>query len=163
MTKKSPQIKYIGIITSVYSVRKMGSASLYRNSRKDSSVSETAQRGELRLLGLAAVGGFSSPLFAVFPTPWRHLLGNGVPHRRILEPCHLGRCSMPSRHGWTTHRNHGLLLSRCDGSAPPLGLRASWSLSNCCLRSGGVVTSHVVKVCRSFSCRRADLSLSLAN
>ena len=41
MTKKSPQIKYIGIITSVYSVRKMGSASLYRNSRKDSSVSET--------------------------------------------------------------------------------------------------------------------------
>ena len=43
MTKKSPQIKYIGIITSVYSVRKMGSASLYRNSRKDSSVSETAE------------------------------------------------------------------------------------------------------------------------
>ena len=41
MTKKSSQIKYIGIITSVYSVRKMGSASLYRNSRKDSSVSET--------------------------------------------------------------------------------------------------------------------------
>ena len=41
MTKKSPQLKYIGIITSVYSVRKMGSASLYRNSRKDSSVSET--------------------------------------------------------------------------------------------------------------------------
>ena len=141
---------------------KMGSASPYRNSRKDSSVSETAQRGELRLLGLAAVGGFSSPLFAVFPTPWRHLLGNGIPHRRILEPCHLGRCSMPSRHEWTTH---WLLLSRRDGSAPPLGLGAPWSLSDCCLKSGGVVTSHrnVVKVCRSFSCRRADLDLSLAN